>query len=410
MPFLRTLLALSFCASLSLGAEAAKLRTLDGQTLEGDLLRISDTEIVLSVKPKPPATEAKVVATPFPRVLDLDLQGAPPPVDVKHADVELTDGTILHCEKVSLKGKEAELKLISGQEIKIPLAIVSYILNDAQDSKAREEWQGILSKKGNQDILAVRLSGVLNRIEGTFGDGDPKGESIEFTRDNGKKADINLTKVHGMAFVRKTDADMPDPLCRVHDSTRNVLMAGKVALKEGTYRVTTVAGATIELPRTQVSRLDFSKGKLTYLSDLQPMKEVETVLGEPGRPFRRDKNVDGGPLRLLVQTEPQPRSEVYGKGLAIFATTELVYDIGGQYKEFKASLGIDPTIDTGNPVKVLIEGDGRELFFGEIKRRDVRKPVVLDVKNVKQLRIVVSSPTFNDVGNHVNLADAKVSK
>jgi len=61
-------------------------------------------------------------------------------------------------------------------------------------------------------------------------------------------------------------------------------------------------------------------------------------------------------------------------------------------------------------VKVTIEGDGRELFAGEVRRRDPPKTLTVDVKYVKQIRIVVASTGLLDLGDHVNLADAKVSK
>ena len=34
---------------------------------------------------------------------------APSKKDLKYTDVELTDGSLLHCAKVVLKGKEAEI-------------------------------------------------------------------------------------------------------------------------------------------------------------------------------------------------------------------------------------------------------------------------------------------------------------
>ena len=102
--------------------------------------------------------------------------------------------------------------------------------------------------------------------------------------------------------------------------------------------------------------------------------------------------------------------QLFAKGLSVHAYTELVYDISGEYKEFKAILGVDPKVPGDSHVKVTIEGDGKELFSGEINRKDEPRPLTLDIKNVKQLRIVVASAGLLDLGNHVCLADAKVSK
>jgi hypothetical protein len=73
-------------------------------------------------------------------------------------------------------------------------------------------------------------------------------------------------------------------------------------------------------------------------------------------------------------------------------------------------LGVDPKVQGDSHVKVTIEGDGKELFAAEISRTVEPRPITLDVKNVKQLRIVVASAGLLDLGNHVCLADAKVSK
>src|SRR3954469_12570312 len=100
---LRTLLVLALAVSPT---RAADLQTLSGKTLTGDLIRLTDKEIVLRI-------DGTEVATPVPSVLQLKLQDAlPAPTGVKYTDVELTDGTLLHCKQFVPKGKDAELTLL----------------------------------------------------------------------------------------------------------------------------------------------------------------------------------------------------------------------------------------------------------------------------------------------------------
>jgi hypothetical protein len=401
-PGMSTKLILFFVAwwleTVSAGAaEPVKLRTLAGQTREGELLKVTDQEIVFKEK-------GNSVTTPIAEVLDLDLRGVSSTLsDSKYTDMELTDGSLLHAGTFGVKGKNCEVKLLGGQEIKIPLEAVSWILNDAQDAKGREEWQNQLRKKGNTDLVALTSAeGKINYVRGTFGEGDEEGKTISFESSSGAKRPLSLSRIHAMSFVRKPGAERPAALCKVHDTARNVLVAAKVALDDSGFQVTTVSGIKVLLTRPQAARLDYSQGKLTYLSDLEPVKVVETSNVDRIDHFRRDKNLDGGPLRV--------GKEVFSKGLALHAYTELVYDIGGQFEEFKTVLGVDPQVGGEGRVKIVIEGDGRELFAGQIQRTDERRPLVLPVKNVKQLRIVVSSAGLLDLGSHVNLADAKVSK
>src|SRR4051812_33137353 len=174
MPATRALIAFLACTTFAFGADTARLRTLTGNTVEGELVSLSEKEVVLKAK------EGNVT-TPVAEVLDLEFPGVLGQPTPKYIDVELADGSVLHCTGYTLKGKEVELKLALAQEVKIPLTAVSYFLNDAQEAKVREEWQALLGKKGNRDLIAVKdKEGKVNGLEGTFGDPDDKGEAIEF--------------------------------------------------------------------------------------------------------------------------------------------------------------------------------------------------------------------------------------
>ena len=76
------------------------------------------------------ATEEILIGI-WAQVLQLDLAEptAPPKKDVKYTDVELSDGSLLHCVKVVLKGKQVELTPLSGQVVKLPLEAVRYLLS-----------------------------------------------------------------------------------------------------------------------------------------------------------------------------------------------------------------------------------------------------------------------------------------
>jgi hypothetical protein len=395
MPFLRILLALLCCSAVVHAADTAKLRTLTGKSYEGELTSLSDGEIVFQAKDER-------VTVPVRDVLDIELPASATAQESRFDDVELNDGSLLHCTQFTLKGNQVEAKLVGGLELKIPLAAVSYLLKEAHDAKIREQWQTILGKRGKSDQLVINVDGTLNSFDGTLGAADAKGETIEFETVSGVKRTPALERVQAMSFLRKAEVNAPPVVCKVHDSGHNLLMAARVALDAKGFTITTVSGVKVELPRSAVARLDYSKGKITFLSDLEPAKVTERSSVGLVDHYRRDKNLEEGPLKLAKET--------FSKGLALHAYTELVYDIGGQYKEFKAVLGVDPSVGGDSHVKVTIEGDGRELFAGEVRRKDPPQTLTIDVKNIKQLRIVVASTGLLDLGDHVNLADAKVSK
>jgi hypothetical protein len=306
MPIFRATAALLLLASAGIGADAAKLRTLAGKTYEGEWVGITDKQIEFRAKEGP-------VTVPLAEVLDLELpHGAAPGDGGKYAEVALTDGTLLRCSQLTFKKKDVTLKLLTGQEITVPLAAVSHVLNDAQDTANRDYWQKRLAQQGNHDLLVVKKDGRPNPLEGTFGEADDKGEKIEFEL-NGKKYAPTISGIHAMSFFRRP-GDEPPVLCKVHDAGKNVLVAAKVTKGGNGYTVVTASGVKLDYPAAMLARLDFSKGKLTFLSDLEPVKVVESSSLEGIDHYRRDKRLsnkgwgrtgaDATPA--LCQTDPEP--------------------------------------------------------------------------------------------------------
>jgi hypothetical protein len=394
----RSLVVLLLLASASPGAD---LRKLDGSVLTGEVMAFNDKAITIR-------TETGMVAVPVTDVLSLDLIK---PADLlplgkdSFADVELVDGSLLHVKGLTIKGKSAELTRLSGPTLIMPMKAISHLVQEAHEPKMRQEWQTILGKRTTHDLVAIKAAdGVVNALEGTLGDADDKGETIDFELSSGRKVKLGLARVHGLAFVRKPDADSPPTLCTATDVDRSTLAVAKIGLDDKGFTITTPAGVKVDYPKAQLARLDFSRGKLTYLSDLEPVAVKESSTEDRIDHYRRDKNLDNGPLTLARH----PQS--FAKGLALHAYTELVYDVGGEYKKFEAVLGVDDLVGGNSQVRLTLTGDGRELFSAIVKRKDEPKPIAVDIKGVKKLRIEVRSADLLDLGNHLDLADAKVTK
>ncbi|MCA8990000.1 MAG: NPCBM/NEW2 domain-containing protein, partial [Planctomycetaceae bacterium] len=61
-------------------------------------------------------------------------------------------------------------------------------------------------------------------------------------------------------------------------------------------------------------------------------------------------------------------------------------------------------------VDLTITGDGQELFSGTVTARDKALPIDLDVSNKQFLQITVDFGKGLDIGDHLDLADAKLIK
>jgi hypothetical protein len=382
----------------ALAAHAAELQTLKGEKLTGDVVRITDKEIVLT-------RGGKEVRTPVAGVLHLDFPNAKVRLEDKYADVELTDGTLLHCKEFVLKGKQAVLRTLAGQEVKIPLSGIANVLTNAQDEKLRKDWSERVARKRRRDVVAVLREGVVNPLEGTLGEGNEEGTHVEFTL-GGSKRQIPLEKVHGLIFLRELDPAAPPVLCKLTDTYHDLVMVSGIDATPAGLTVTTPAGARISYAGNLVTRLDYSTDKVAYLSQLEPVKvDQPDEQDHPFDRYRRDRNLDNQPLRLGGQE--------HALGLALHAHTELEYNLNGDYREFKALAGIDESVSgRDGPVVLIIEGDGKALYTKTFTRKNDKKPtpVALNIKDVQKLRIVVTSGDGYDLGRHLDLVEAKVSK
>src|SRR5262249_22991931 len=266
------------------------------------------------------------------------------------------DGSLLHCAQVGFKGKEVTLTLVSGQVLKAPLEAISYVVNDAQEEKTQQEWKEQIAKKRSSDVLATRREGELQTLKGTFGEASDDGREMQFANNRrGTPRGVPLERLHGMLFLRQPDPKAPPTLCKLYDTQANVVMMAAAEVTANGFTVTTPSGVKIEYTKALVARFDYSRDKVKYLSDMDPVKVVQTSTHGAPEPYRRDKNLDGvAGLRL--------GGKHYNKGLAVHAYTLLEYQLDGEYREFTALLGIDENVGGSDGQTVVkIEGDGKEL-------------------------------------------------
>jgi hypothetical protein len=395
LPIRPALVGMLLCASTA--CAGVELKPLSGEPITGELISLNDKEVVLRV-------DDKAVSTPIKQTLQIDIGSPPkdPGKDAKYTDVVLVDGTLLHCSEFSIKGSEVNVKLLAGQEIKFPLDSLKSLLKEAHDPEFRADWDRFVSKKAHRDQLIVKAmpGPVLNTVPVTFGEADAEGKAICIKPGPGAKQ-VAIERIHGMIFVRGANAAAPPLLCKVLDTDANIYYASALTLNRKKASLTTTTGLKVELPRAALARLDYIGGKLVYLSDWAAA-DMRVTTDTDGL-VRRDCNLDDGPIQLnKVQ---------YEKGLSVHAFAQLDYPLGGEFREFKAVIGVDDLI-TGihRPTIIKIEADGKELMKETFTRKDKPKDVKLNVLNVKTLTISVTSDDVLMLGRHVDLANARVSK
>lgn len=391
MSYLRALFVLLAIASVGIAEE---VQILGGKSFKGTIVGIDRQEVRIQT------ADGKVEKIPLSKVLAVNFQDVKqPPKDTPYQLLRLFDDSELFCQEITFGGKDVNVTLLSGQKATFPLNSVIGILKDAQKEKLREQWVKLNKSVVDRDRLLVLRDEVLNPIEGTIGDVDEKGEKLEFRRDATTILPVKLEKLHGMIFKR-TEAPSQIPVCLIYDNAGNIVSAAKLALKDKVYEVETTTGANIAFTADKLAKLDYNRGKLSFLSEMDPVEVVErSGIGLIVR-YQRDKNLDGDPIFL--------NGVEYEQGLSMHAHTEIEYDLRGKYKTFQAVLGFDPRTGTDSKAVVTILGDGLQLMKQSVRRE--AQTVALNVRDVNKLRIIVSSSNALDLHDHATLAAAKVSQ
>jgi hypothetical protein len=233
---------------------------------------------------------------------------------------------------------------------------------------------------------------------------------------------VKLSKIAAIVFYHAKEATLPEALCRVSLTNGSVIAAKEATLKDQQLVLESLAGVSVEFPFNQVTRIDFSSGKIAYLSDLQPTSvrwtprvalpaDAKMIAGY-GKP-RQNVSFDGSPLSLLWDDDPVPaRRDVrtYQRGLAVRSQTELVYRVPDGMSRFAVTAGIDPATASQGNVTLEIRGDDRILWEGTIDGGEPPVEIDVELQAARRLQLVVDYGDNLDYGDRLHLIEARFIK
>lgn len=393
-------------ALVAASATAADLSTLTGKKYKGELTNVDGQ--VLTFR-----TDAGAVGVAVKEVYAVDFGNKveAPAKGEKFDEIELTDGSVLRITAFKIRKRAVEPTLLpagkdaAAPKVTLDMGALFSVLRGADEAKNRDEWKKVMAVRGKRDQFVVRRGEGFEPLAGTVIEGEEDGDAIVFERETGERTSYKLSRVTGgLIFNQPPRGAIAPTVCKVIDVFGNTLTVQAVELAGKGLKVTTVAGAVVEYPTLAgLVKLDFSQGNIAYLSDMEAaVSAPDPVPGEPHFTYLRDKTNENAPLKLDGQT--------YAKGLWVFPDTTLTYKLGGDYREFKALVGVDETVPVASSsVKLTIEADGKSLFAEVVSRKDKVRTLNLDVKGVKQLKISVEREALF-LGNQVNLAEARLQK
>ncbi|HTI52284.1 MAG TPA: NPCBM/NEW2 domain-containing protein [Planctomycetaceae bacterium] len=369
---------------------AAEVETLKGDRQTGQLEELTESRLRLQ-------TSTAAVDFPLADVLSVRFPAAMPPDPSSGTRVALVDGTRLACSEFSVQNSQAKLVTMQCGTLTVPIARVAQVRFGISTAKLDEGWNALLNRDSKTDLLVIRKEDILDHLDGVAGD---VGEKIGFLLD-GDEVPVAREKVYGIIFRRKAGA-LPKATCQLDLTGGDQLQAVQVTGNAAGFRARLAAGVDATLATTDITSLDFSAGKIRYLSQLEPRDVKYVPYFDLVSEYRRDRSLDGKALSLGGKT--------YARGLAIHSKTTLRYRIAGEYTRLKAVMGIDDSVCRQYAVRVTISGDGKALFEGDVRGTDAPRPLDLDVTGVRDLEILVDFGGDLDSCDHLDLADAKLLK
>ncbi|MBI3862629.1 MAG: NPCBM/NEW2 domain-containing protein [Planctomycetia bacterium] len=371
---------------------ATEIETLKGDRQAGELVELNDTAALLK-------QGDKTVSVPMTSVLEVKFPATVPVEPAISPRIVLADGSRITAGAFSVAGEKVRCESSFGT-LTFPVPRLSSVRFGESTSRLDDAWKGLLARESTSDLLIVRNEDVLDFLAGVSGD---VGEKVHVLLD-GDDVPVAREKVYGIIYHRRVPS-LPKNVCQVKLAGGDVLEAAQISFGAGAARVRLAAGVDAIVPQAQLVAIDFSPSKIKYLSDLKPrdVKYVpfwEIFLYE----YRRDRSLDGAAIML--------KGKNYPRGLAMHSKTTLRFRIAGEYTRFLAIAGIDDSVaQLGHAVQLTITGDGKPLLDAEIKGREAPRPLDLDVTGVRDLEIVCDfGSDISDIGDHLDLADAKLVK
>lgn len=394
-------------AAAVLAGPPVEVSTFSGQEHKGELTALSDGKMTITFD----GAEQKLALSD---VLELRLGGKEESVDPASHEILLTDGSRLNAQKVTSTTKALTLEHAALGTLEIPLEFVGSIRLAPSANAVAEAWTELTGRRENADMLVIRKGDLLDHLKG--GVGPFTESSLDFLLGGKVNPVTRSEKLYGVVYGNR-EVPKETAISRAILGNKDSLELKSLSFDGQAFQGELLSGTKVTLPIDKLATLDFSLGKVQFLSDLKPRrKKIELPFYFANEPISEidqeyydvkiNKTFSGKPLQLGKIT--------YGRGLCIHSTTELDYRLSKEMRRFQAMMGIDTyTAQKGlGDVKVTMKGDGKVLLETVVKAGDEPQKVDLDVTNVVVFEIIVGRAREEDLGegDHLDLADAKFIK
>lgn len=423
---------------------AVDVRTVEAPLVTGRLVSFSlrDGAIVLADHPAPGLTgigadhaEKQIVKIPtvdIIRVSSTARESWSEVVGVKHRSTQadavaggdpwtitLTWGDELRGRVLGARGETVVIETADLGEVPIPLeAIARFVSARVGESTHRESLHWL--DRASADRPVSRSAGSTNALE-RWGD---KSVRTASETDDDRVLLTNGDVLRG--FIRAIDADgismesgtgsttapfrlvvaarmahavplpTPRPYLRLtlRDGaklTATGLDIGPIGPIEARLR----GGAAVQIDADRVVAVEVIGGRWEWLTDHRPISYEQASMLGPGWEYIPGRSVLNAPILVA--------GESYERGIGVHSRSNLVFELGGEYREFVTSFGMDDDSGPLADVTVVILVDGQRRFEkAHVRRGTLFGPIRVDVSHAGRIELIVEYGDNGDMQDRLD--------
>lgn len=341
--------------------------------------------------------------------------------------IVLADGGLLIAQVVQLTGNHLVVGSDLWQETLLPLESVrGVLLTPSSDLQQRDRWlEKIQRRTGKQDTLYLQnrdtIQGVLTgltglsqqRLEPTFEIRPGQRSSpLAIPVKNVIAVGFNASLVR-KPMMHKVQAGigfrdgswLHVEKITVGDRGLECELAGSIRIKTHAMAALPATEGSAVSQWQQVTMIRPRSNRVVYLGDLQPIDYKHLPFLNVQWPFRIDRNVLGGQLRVA--------GRLYRKGIGMHSTSRLAYDVPEGCDRFQAEVGIDDQAQQRGSVVFSVylqqlsaeegESSWKRVTSSAVKRGgQAAQPLDVPLMGAKRLALVVEC---SDQGDERDLAN-----
>jgi len=333
--------------------------------------------------------------------------------------------SVFRAQSIFQKEGKYVIELSSGgtMEPLLPGKIQEILFQDeklGQNHDLDADWNEIQKMEMSNDLLVILRNEKLSYYYGTILEITPK--SVRFEQD-GESLNVKLKHIFALRFAsqeKSADQNSPKPLLGIlTDTAGSQIYAAQIEPDSDreSLSVLTTGGERVNIMPSSLKNLDFTEGRMIFLSSLKPESIDWTPFFQTGlatqntscsnltREFYAPKFNRG-----FTNSQIHLGGKKFSNGLELCSRTIIQFRLPAQFKKFQTTLGIDDSVRPGGNAEVKILADEKVLFDEIVSGKDIPKVLSLDIANARRLTIRVDFGKDGSLSAYVAFADAQLLK